>query len=248
VFTEEARDTLRDRLIAAARADARIVAAAVVGSAAQNRSDRWSDIDLAFRLAEGRDQKETADSWTDQMYAQAGAIDHLDVWSGSALYRVFLLGDSLQVDLSFWPFDAFAATGDAFLLLFGDTNRPLQSVDADRHDLVATGWLYALHARSSIGRDRLLQALHMIDHLRDQIGALMSLSHGLSPLHGRGFDDLSPEARQGLETTIVATLTHSELARALAAAVDLLLAEAYHLDPEQAGLLYEPLRSLAQSL
>jgi len=48
VFAVEDRERLRDELISAAQADTRISAAALVGSAALGREDRWSDIDLAL--------------------------------------------------------------------------------------------------------------------------------------------------------------------------------------------------------
>lgn len=43
----------------------------------------------------------------------------MDVLHGEALYRVFLLADTLQVDLSFWPATDFGAIGSGFRLLFG---------------------------------------------------------------------------------------------------------------------------------
>jgi hypothetical protein len=52
------------------------------------------------------------------------------------------------------------------------------------------GWLYALHARSSIARGRALQALYMINGIRDQAVSLACLRHGLPPDQGRGADDL----------------------------------------------------------
>jgi len=52
VFSVPEREALRDRLIAVARSDDRITAAAIVGSAANDGEDAWSDIDLALRLAD----------------------------------------------------------------------------------------------------------------------------------------------------------------------------------------------------
>ncbi len=52
--------------------------------------------------------EDVAAEWTSRLYENHDAIAHLDIWSGSALYRVFLLASSLQIDLSFWPADAFA--------------------------------------------------------------------------------------------------------------------------------------------
>ncbi len=115
---------LRDRLIAAARGDDRITAAAVVGSGAINGEDAWSDIDLALRLADGLKPDDVAVAWTTRIYESASAVDHLDVWSDSTLFRVFLLSSSLQVDLSFWTANTFAASGASFRLLFGEANEP----------------------------------------------------------------------------------------------------------------------------
>src|SRR5262249_8863194 len=52
MFTISERDSLRARLIERARADQRIAAGALTGSAALGTADRWSDIDLAFGVAE----------------------------------------------------------------------------------------------------------------------------------------------------------------------------------------------------
>ncbi|MDQ3648225.1 MAG: nucleotidyltransferase domain-containing protein [Actinomycetota bacterium] len=46
MYTPEHREQLRDELVSAARADARIGAAALVGSSALGREDQWSDIDV----------------------------------------------------------------------------------------------------------------------------------------------------------------------------------------------------------
>lgn len=50
-----------------------------------------------------RDQAETIARWTDRMYGEHGAVHHVDIVSENTLYRVFLLSNTLQVDLSFWP-------------------------------------------------------------------------------------------------------------------------------------------------
>ena len=87
MFSIPERDALRDRLIAAARADGRITAAAVLGSGATDGEDAWSDIGLALRLADGLEPDDVAAQWTTRIYESASAIDHLDVWSGSTLFR-----------------------------------------------------------------------------------------------------------------------------------------------------------------
>ncbi len=117
VFTESERRDLRAQLVAAARSDERIDAAALVGSAARDSEDQWSDIDLALRLAPGLSPEEVAAEWTARLYEIHGAVAYLDIWSGPTLFRVFLLASSLQIDLSFWPSDVFAESGGPFRLL-----------------------------------------------------------------------------------------------------------------------------------
>jgi hypothetical protein len=49
-------------------------------------------------------------------------------------------------------------------------------------ELIGMGWLYALHARSSIARGRVWQAEYMISGMRDQVLALACLRHRLPGL------------------------------------------------------------------
>lgn len=247
MFTESERRDLRDQLVAAARSDQRIDAAALVGSAARDSEDQWSDIDLALRLAPGLAPKEVAAQWTARLYEIHGAIAHLDIWSGSALYRVFLLASSLQIDLSFWPSDAFAESGGPFRLLFGQANEPANSPARSADALIGMGWLYALHARASIARGRKLQALYMINGIRDQVISLACLRHGLPPDQGRGVDDLPENIKQELTDTVPRALDSAELNRSFAGATHALLIEARHLDPRQATQLEAPLQELIRT-
>lgn len=74
MFTSEERERLRDGLVSAAKADPRIIGAALAGSNAHGREDRWSDIDLALSLDADADHTEVVADWTDRMYASsAGA-------------------------------------------------------------------------------------------------------------------------------------------------------------------------------
>jgi len=250
VFTVAQRARIRDSLVRAASTDEQITAAALVGSAAMDREDRWSDIDLALRIRPDLEPKVAAQHWTTYMYADHGAVDHLDVWSGPALYRVFLLSNTLQVDLSFWPSRAFGASGPTFRLLFGETNEapdapmsPPPSPEA----LVGMGWLYALHIRSSLARGRRWQAVHMLDGLRDQVVALACLRFGLPAHQGRGVDDLPPEETDLLGDTLVVSLEPTDLHRAFAITTRLLLKEARHIDAGLASRLASPIEELVRS-
>ena len=247
VYSEQERRDLRDALIAAADADERITAAAIVGSAARGAEDAWSDIDLAFRLAEGLSPADVVDDWTARLRVGHGAVAHHDVWAGPALYRVFLIGNSLQVDLSFWPAGEFASSGPPIRLVFGEANEPRPAAPKDLDALIGTAWLYALHVRSSIARGRLLQALYMVNTVRDQVITLACIRHGLPAAHGRGADDLPDDVRNSMASSVVQELSEGELRRAFAVLVDALLLEATHVDPALAEQLAEPVRELVRT-
>jgi predicted nucleotidyltransferase len=245
MFTPEDRTRLRDALIAAARADPRIAAAALTGSAAVNAEDRWSDIDLALSVAADADREQVVADWTKRMYRDGGAVHHLDVHFEETLFRVFLLKSTLQVDLAFWPATEFGAIGPTFQLLFGTANqRPVRPPPAAA-GLIGMGWLYALHARSSIERGRAWQAEYMISGLRDQVLALACLRHGVPAVEGRGIDRLPPEATAAVAAGLVRSLDAAELRRAFGVVTEALIAEIKGADAGLAARLAAPLRELS---
>ncbi|MDX8055929.1 nucleotidyltransferase domain-containing protein [Lentzea sp. BCCO 10_0798] len=220
MFSVSERDQLRRDLVNAADVDPRVVGAALTGSAAVGREDRWSDID--FALSVERDVDAVVVDWTALMYA-CGAVGHLDVRSGKTLFRVFLMRSTLQVDIAFWPSDEFGATGPTFKLLFGEANQVPQAGQPDRDDLIGLAWLYALHARSSIARGRGWQALYMINGMRDHVMSLWCLREGVNAVQGRGLDDLrDADAFAG---TVVLSTHPDELRRAFQVLTGLLLEE-----------------------
>jgi predicted nucleotidyltransferase len=247
MFSPEERAELRDALIASARVDDRITAAALVGSAVRGAEDAWSDIDLMFRLADGLSPTEVADDWAIRMRSAHGAVAQTDVWAGPALYRVFLIDNTLQVDLSFWPSADFASSGPPLQLVFGEANEPKPTTPRDLTALIGTAWLYALHVRSSIARRRRLQALYMLNTVRDQVITLASVRHDLPAAHARGADDLPASVRTSIKKSLVTELTDDALRRAFEVLVDALLVEATHVDPAMAEALAEPLREMART-
>ena len=225
MFTVAERSQVREALTRAAHDDHRIAAAAIVGSGARGQEDRWSDIDLALRLSPGQDVDQVVQSWTASMYRTRDAVAHTDVWSGSTLYRVFLLASSLQVDISFWRDEEFRPRGGPFKLLFGEGRQPEQQDARSPQPFVGMGWLYALHARSSIARGRGIQALLMLNGMRDQVISLLCLREGLDPDHGRGVDLLPGSVRQRLIATIARGVEREELIRAFTELTALLVGE-----------------------
>jgi hypothetical protein len=244
LFSPEVRDRLREKLIADGRADERLTAGALTGSAALGREDRWSDIDLAFSLAPDGRLDEVLATWTDRMYAEHGAVHHIDLTRGETVYRVFLLDTTLQVDIAFAPEAEFGAAGPTFRLLFGKAS-DLTAKPVDAAFLIGFGWLYALHARSSIARQRRWQAEYMISGLRDQVLAVACLRHGVSVHQARGVDDVPLEATAPLVSALARSLGIDELERAFRAGVQGLLAEAAQVDAGLSERLAAPLAEIA---
>jgi hypothetical protein len=245
MFTPEDRDRLRSALVSAAHADERITGAALTGSAALGAEDRWSDIDLAFGLAAEGGLSQVIADWTDLMYTEHGAIHHLDVAARRTVYRVFLLASTLQVDLAFSPAAEFGARAPTFRLIFGTAEEQAPAPQPGGAELIGWGWLYALHARSSIARGRVWQAEYMISGIRDHVLALACLRHGVPAVQGRGMDSLPPVATEAVTGALVRSLDISELARAFRVATETLLAEIGQADAGLAGRLAYPLRELA---
>ncbi len=246
MFTVEDREDLRSALIAAARSDARITAAATLGSGAIGRTDGLSDIDLALRIAPRAAVDDVVEDWTRAMYGLYGAVHHLNVVA-QALYRVFLLPDTQQVDLSFWPPDGFRALGPAFSLVFGEAGEPVASVPPDRAELVGRVWLYLLHARSSIVRGRVWQAEQMLASARGNLLSLACARLGLPAYEGRGDDQLPAELLARAAGSLVGSLDQAVLWRALAVLGELLVEEAATLDPGLSRRLEPVLGELASA-
>ncbi len=183
--------------------------------------------------------------WTDRVYRDHAAVHHLDVTRGTTLYRVFLLASTLQVDLAFWSAAEFGAIAPTFRLLFGMAHeRPTPPAPAAA-ELIGMGWLYALHARSSIARGRMWQAEYMISGMRDHVLALMCLRHGVPAVQGRGMDLLPSAIIAGLTGALVCSLDIDELRRAFGVISEALLGEIERVDAGLAVRLTGPLNELA---
>ncbi len=246
IFTADERERLRDELVSAAQNDPNLCGAAHTGSAASFRLDRWSDIDLALCLASGAPHEQVVAEWTDRLYHHHGAVAHIDVMRGATLYRVFLLKNTLQVDISFWRAEEFGATGPNFRLIFGEANAPRPAPQPNARALIGMAWLYGLHVRSSLERGRILQAEHMLSGMRNHIFELTCLRCGVIEAQGRGLDDLPAAERETAAGCLPPSLEPSELKRAFQNAMQALLAEVRHVDAELEDRLSGPLRDIAE--
>jgi hypothetical protein len=243
VFSPEERDALRTELLELARTDSRITGAALTGSASVGDQDRWSDIDLAFGVRPASELKSVLDKFGARMYSNHHALHHLDVTSGSWIYRVFLLPNTLQVDLAFAPETDFGARAATFRLVFGHAIAPTPAPVPNVQDMIGYAWLYALHARSSLARGKVWQAEYMISAMRDQVLALACVRLGLPAREGRGTDALPADVK----TPLVRTLDPGELLRALQVVTSALQREIHSADPQLEIRLAQTLQALTET-
>jgi hypothetical protein len=247
MFTPEERARLRSDLLERAAGDRRIVGAAITGSAAAEREDRWSDVDLAFGVDPAGELPQVLVDWTAHMYERHLALHHVDVKSGVWIYRVFLLSNTLQVDLAFTPMSEFRATAPTFRLAFGNANEPRHAPPPSESELIGLGWLYALHARSSIARQRLWQAEYMISGMRDHALALACVRHGLPASYARGVDRLPRNVTAPFEDSLVRRLNRPDLSRAFKAVTCGFLVEIRAVDGALAARLERLLMYLTEA-
>jgi hypothetical protein len=248
VFTVEQRDELRARMLELAEEDEHVVAGAAVGSLAVGSGDRFSDLDLTFGIVDGVPIAEVLDRWTRSLAEELGAVRLTDLEARPTTYRVFLLPEALQFDLSMTPAAEFRPRGPKFQLLFGEIapgepEPPKGGLSiptpAVAEDIFGWGVIYALHARACIERGRVWQAEHYVDAVRDHALSLACLRRGLPAAQARGYDELPPEALEGFDGTHVGSLEPDALRGALAASTRALLAEGAQADVPNADIVAE---------
>ncbi len=209
-----------------------MVAAAAVGSLAVDGGDRFSDLDLTFGIADHVPVAAVLNDWTRTLVDELDAVHLADLERAPTTYRVFLLPDALQFDLSMTPAAQFRPAGPRFRLLFGETAAaesegstppvaggifiPTPPVAGD---LFGWGVIYALHARACIERGRVWQAEHYVGAVRDHALSLACLRRGLPAVQARGYDDLSAETLARFEAAHVGAVEPGALRAALAASV-----------------------------
>ena len=231
IFDVAQRQRIRDRLVARARADGCIASAALVGSLAEDAGDRWSDLDLTFGVAEDARLEDVLADWSRFMVDELRADVLIDLRSGGALYRVFLLDDGQQVDLSFAPQPAVRQASPRFSLLFGTAT---QTDPAPPDAAALLGWavIHVRHARVCLERGRLWQAAYCVNQVRDNAMAIAAVGHGLPAAFGRGFDDLPAEVRARFEPALVGELSSDALRAGLERVTEALVAVAEPVVPD----------------
>jgi hypothetical protein len=245
MFTVTDRDRVRGRVLELAAEDPRVVAAAEVGSLALSEGDRWSDLELTFAVADTIPLSNVLTDWTGKIASEFDATQLFDLAAGASIYRVFLLPGCLQFDLSFTPAAQFGATGPKFKLLFGTAVERPHIQPTAANELFGYAVHHAVRARICIERGRYWQAEYWLSGARDYALSLACRRRGLSPFHGRGFDDLPRDVRDGLIRALPASVQRDDLVAALGAAVDGLLREATDL-PDSVAKIEPRLRELLE--
>jgi hypothetical protein len=257
MFSVEQRDALSKHVLRLAKEDERVVGGAVVGSLAVDEGDRFSDLDLTFGISDHIRVADVFDDWTRALTDELDAVKLADLEREPTIYRVFLLPDGLQLDLSMTPAGRFRPAGPRFRLLFGETAADESEVPTPpvaglflstppvASDIYGWGVIYALHARACIERGRVWQAEHYIGAVRDHGLSLACLRHGLVPVQARGYDDLPAETLAGFEDAHVEAAERGALRAALAASVLALMLEGTGARLPHAQVVAERLAELA---
>jgi predicted nucleotidyltransferase len=237
------REAVRAELLELARADERVTGAAITGSAAAGREDRWSDIDLFFGVTQ---VAEVLADFSTYLYKELGALSHFDLAAGPAAYRGFLLPDLLEVDLGCTPTSEFRSYGTApFSVVFGEAGPPSPGHGTDAAQLAGLIWHHVRHARTSIERGRPWLAEYWISQARFHVLTLAADRHGLDTAYAKGADALPEPIKASLGAALVRALDRQELSRALVEVTTAALHELEQHDPTAVQRLREPLLALA---
>jgi hypothetical protein len=248
MFEVDRRERVRTQLLERARDDERIVGAAIIGSAASGREDRWSDIDLFLGVADGAEVEDVLGDWSSFVYRELGALHHFDLRPGTQIYRAFLLDGPLEIDLGFTPSAEFRPVGNGgFQVVFGTPAERRALPPVDPGHLIGLTWHHVLHARISIERGAPWQAEHWISAVRDHTIALACHRLGLPTSYAKGADTLPPEITGPIGEAFVRSLDREELNRALRAATEAFLTELQEADPSILTILQEPLREIGMA-
>ena len=258
MFTVEQRDAVRDRILRLAHDDERLVAGAVVGSLALGGGDAYSDLDLTFAVDRGTGVAAVLDDWTQLLARELDAVTLVDLERGPTVYRVFLLPDALQVDLSMSPAGDFRPAGPRFRLVFGETAPPRPDNGAPARsgnifiatppvvaDMFGWGVIYALHARACIERGRVWQAEHYVGAVRDHALSMACVREGKTFVQARGYDDLSRETLERFDGSHLGAPDPPALRSALAASVRALVVEGREAALQNADAVGERLAELS---
>ncbi|MEL6866843.1 MAG: nucleotidyltransferase domain-containing protein [Bacteroidota bacterium] len=223
MYSLQDRQSVQDYILSLARTDERVTDAAIVGSEAIGANDQWSDIDLTFGLKEEVAISTILADWTQKIQEQYQAAHLFDLPWGQSIYRVFLLPNCLQVDISFTPSSGFGSTTPNFKLLFGEAKPRAPKTAPAAQEVLGYAVHHALRARFSLERQRYWQAEYWLSACRDYALKLACLNHQCNPFDARGYDDLPKEVTKLFLDSLSVQLTDHHLREALKVVVSGLL-------------------------
>jgi predicted nucleotidyltransferase len=222
LYTPEERDDTAERLLELLRADERVAHAELSGSGATGYTDRWSDLDIVVRAAEGVDHRKLADSWAARLYEHFPVVHDFRVTFDVEHVRGFLLENYLEIDLGFQP-TAGRSDPDTW---WGPAP----------HAEAGFAWHDVLHAAIANRRGRRWRASYYVGLLRWRTIQLAAVRHGVDTSEFKGVDDFPADFLAQLERTVPKELTEDELTRALRAVIPLFFAQLLAVDSDEAEL------------
>ena len=236
-FSTAERDELLEAIQRLGQSDHRVSGGALVGSFATQTHDHWSDIDISFGIKANYKPLKVLNEWTTSLQQTYELIHYFDVKSGSAIYRVLLFANGIEVDLSVVPENDYGPRASSFKLFFGATNEQRDLPKPDLYQLFGWSWHHVLHANAAIHRDKLWQAEYWINSLRSHLVTLHCLQANLPAAHGRGADLLPKEVLDQMNKTLVRKLDKHHLRIALQHSAILLIAIIQYTDSNLAQKL-----------
>lgn len=225
MYSKEYRNKVQSSIITFAKEDVRITDCAIVGSESIGENDEWSDIDLTFGFNMEIEIPKILLDWNELMAKKFGANVLFDLAFRESIYRVYLLPNALQVDLSFTPTKHFGAITEKFKLIFGEEKNRNSKPVPKLNTIFGYAVLYALKTRCSIEREKFWQAHYFLEKFKENIMTLKCLSENLNPFDGRDYDNLSDLFLTRIQSSLIDSPNRYNLGESLKVLTEILINE-----------------------
>lgn len=254
IFTPRDRETTLTQVIELGEADQRLQAAVLTGSIGSGRADRWSDIDIAFVIADVESCEVVAADWVEQIYRNLPVAHHYETAFGTTLVRGFLMENGLEVDLAFTPgvdFTVWAPVG----VIFDRTGHATKAAASpqpwsptpDWDGEAGFAWHDVLHACLGVIRHKPWQALFYLQRVRNRTLSLAAERHGFEADEFKQVDELPWHERDPLLASLIGDLNPASLIKAIDVATQAFLVELRRGDTALAARLTPPLSAFVQA-
>lgn len=226
MYSIQDRNYVQNLIIELSKNDTRITDCAIVGSESVGENDKFSDIDLTFGVKNDINISQILNEWNDLMSERFDANVLFDLPYEESIYRVYLLPNALQVDLSFTPHKNFGAITTRFKLLFGQSSEREQKRPPELPNVFGYCVLYALKSRCSTERKKYRQSFHYLNELRNNLMILKCLTLKTNPFDGRSYDELPISFLNKIKRTLAKDVKQSDLNNSLKNLTTILTEEA----------------------